>query len=72
MNLEPDSSGDDISGLIEYPNVPGSIGAVISCGKASLIECQTVLSIEDVYLLLEIANVDARNQVTLSKRTSKD
>lgn len=45
-----------------YANVPRPIAAVISAGKATLQECQTVYSIADVYLLLEIVAVDAHNR----------
>lgn len=47
---------------MDYPNVPGSIGAVISSGKATLVELKTVLGLEDVYDLLEIISVDAHNR----------
>ena len=43
-------------------NVPRSIAAVISYGKATLIDCQTVLSCADVYLLLEMGAVEAHNR----------
>lgn len=42
--------------------MPRQIAAVIQAGKATLIECQTVLSIGDVYLLLEVAAVEAHNK----------
>lgn len=42
--------------------MPRSIAAAISAGKATLLECQTVLSIGDVYLLLEVASVEAHNR----------
>lgn len=35
------------------------IGAVLLSGKATYVECETVLSTEDVYNLVEILNVDA-------------
>ena len=53
---------DDIPGLIEYANLPRQIGAVISAGKASLNECQTIYSVEDVYLMLEVIAIDAHNR----------
>lgn len=48
--------------MIDYANVPGPIGAVVSSKLATLNECATVYSVEDVYLLLEIAGVDAHNR----------
>jgi hypothetical protein len=42
--------------------VPLTIGAVASSGKATLIELQTVYSIEDVYTLMEINSIDSHNQ----------
>ncbi len=53
--------GHHVEGLADYPNVPGVIGQVISCGRATLHELQTVYSLEDVYDLLEIVMVDAHN-----------
>jgi len=38
------------------------IGAVISAGRATLHECETVYSIGDVYLMMEIVSVDAHNK----------
>lgn len=57
MNLE-----DGPGGLIDYPNVPPIIGAVISGGKASLRDLDEWMGLEDVYDLLEIMAVDAHNQ----------
>lgn len=41
---------------------------MISSGKATLHELQTIYSEEDLYDLLEIIVVDAHNQRTLNKR----
>ena len=51
-------------------NVSPLVGAVISgeSPKATLHECQTVYSVEDLYDLLEVVNVDAHNQRVLNKR----
>lgn len=49
-------------------NVPPLLGAVISSGKATLHECKTSFSIEDLHDLLEVVNVDAHNQRILSSR----
>jgi hypothetical protein len=35
---------------------------VVSANKATLQECQTVYSVEDVYLMLEIIAIDAHNR----------
>ncbi len=50
-------------------NVPAVIGAVISSGKASLVELDTVLSVEDAYMLLEITAVDSYNRQLANKGT---
>lgn len=47
--------------LLAYPNVPKSIGAVLSNGKASMRDVGEFLSVEDVYDLIEITVVDAHN-----------
>ena len=43
-------------------NVPGIIGAVVSCKLATLHELDTVLGTEDLYDLVEIIATDAYNQ----------
>jgi hypothetical protein len=48
-------------------NVPRTIGAVISSGKATMAELETVLGIEDVYDLLEIITIDAYNKRVAEK-----
>lgn len=53
---------DEIPGLLEYSNLPSTIGALVSTGKATLYECETIYSIEDVYLMLEVVLVDAHNR----------
>jgi hypothetical protein len=53
---------DDIPGLVDYANIPRTVGAAISSGKATLVECETVYSVEDVYLMLEVIAVDAHNR----------
>lgn len=42
--------------------MPPSIGTVVSAGKATLHELDTVYSVEDVYDMLEVLAVDAHNQ----------
>lgn len=53
--------------LIEYRNVPRTIGTVLSHGAATLAELQTVYGLEDLYDLLEIILVDNHNEMVLSK-----
>jgi hypothetical protein len=47
---------------LEYRNLPATIAAVISAGKATLNECDSVYSVEDVYLMLEVIVIDAHNR----------
>jgi hypothetical protein len=63
--------GDPIRGLVEYANVPRTIGAVVSAGKATLHECQTVYSIEDVYNLLELVAID-RHNIRLAEQQAQE
>lgn len=53
-------------------NISREIGAVISAGKASLHECDTVYGLEDIYDILEIISVDAHNRNVMNKRNVKD
>lgn len=39
-----------------------TIGAVVSANKATLHECDTIYSVEDVYLMLEVISIDAHNK----------
>lgn len=57
-----------VGGLAEYLNVPPSIGTAISSGKATLAELSTVLSLEDLWDLLEVNAVDAHNQRIIDAR----
>jgi hypothetical protein len=56
------SQRDEIPGLVDYANVPRPIAHVISADKATLRECETIYSVEDVYLMLEVIAVDAHNR----------
>ena len=47
--------------------MPRTIGAVISARLATKVELDTVLSVEDVYDLLEIISVDAHNKRVANK-----
>lgn len=51
--------------------MPRTIGAVISSGKATLVELDTVLGLQDVYDLLEIVAVDEHNRRTLEKKSGE-
>jgi hypothetical protein len=53
---------DEVPGLVDYANIPRPIGHVISAGKATFHECETIYSVEDVYLMLEVIAVDAHNR----------
>lgn len=48
-------------------NVPRAIGAVLSSRMATIVELDTVLSMEDVYDMLEIIMVDAHNKQIAEK-----
>lgn len=48
--------------LIEYTNIPATIGMVVSAGRATLHELDTVYSVADLFILIEIMSVDAHNQ----------
>lgn len=55
------------SRLLEYVNVPRTIGVVLSQKMATLHELQTVYSLEDVYDMIEIIMVDNHNQQILER-----
>jgi len=40
---------------------------VVSTGKATLKECQTWYSLEDVYNILEVVMIDAQNRKAIEK-----
>lgn len=47
--------------------MPRLIGAVVLGGRATLLECQTVYSVEDVHDLYELMIVDANNRRAVNK-----
>lgn len=47
------------------------IGAIVSSGKATLHELQTVYGLADAYDLLEVLVVDAHNQRVLMDRAAR-
>lgn len=57
--------------MAEYPNVPRSIGCVVSAKMATLAETQTVYGLKDVYDLLEIIRVDHHNRAILDEATKR-
>lgn len=57
----------DIPGLLEYSNLPKTVGAIISSRLGTLLECDTVYSVEDVYLMLEVLMIDAHNKAVADK-----
>jgi len=60
--------GDLPANLLEYANVPRTIGAVISHRFATLHELQTVYSLQDVFDMLEVLNVDSYNQELIMRK----
>jgi len=55
---------------MEYPNVDAAIGAVVSGHPEMLNQLDTVLGTEDLYDLVEVLAVDARNRRELEKRAA--
>lgn len=45
-----------------------TIGAVISAGKATLHELDTVYGVEDLYDMLEVIAIDAHNRWLMSQK----
>ncbi len=52
--------------MINYVNVPQSIGRVLSSGMASLCELDTVLGCSDLYMMMEVIAVDDYNQALMN------
>ncbi|EBI9530316.1 transcription elongation factor GreA [Salmonella enterica subsp. enterica] len=48
--------------MVDYVNVPRTIATVISSGKASKVELDSVLGVQDLWDLLEIIQVDTHNE----------
>ncbi|EEC0863852.1 transcription elongation factor GreA [Salmonella enterica subsp. enterica] len=48
--------------MVDYVNVPRTIATVISSGKASKAELDSVLGVQDLWDLLEIIQVDTHNE----------
>jgi len=52
--------------LINYVNVPASIGRVLSSKMATLHELDTVHGCSDLYMMLEVIMVDDYNQALMN------
>ena len=57
----------DDGDYVEYRNLPRAIATVISAGRATLHELDTVYGVSDLYRLLEIVSVDNPNQRIASR-----
>ncbi len=62
MGVNPEGA----DGLSGYPNLGDLIGTIVSSGRATLYELQTVYGTEDAYDLIEVVIIDAHNQRVLS------
>ena len=76
LELDDGYVGPDQPEWAEYCNVPHyrssrTVGAVISAGKATLHELQTVYGVADLYMIAEILKVDSFNQ-RLANRWAKE
>jgi len=49
-------------------NVPPTIASAVASGRVTYAELATVLGVEDLHDVLEIAAVDAHNRRVMSKR----
>jgi hypothetical protein len=47
--------------MIEYPNASDLIGMALATGMTTMGELSTILSIEDAYLMIEIAAINNYN-----------
>ncbi len=64
----PSVGGRGSGDLAEYFNIPQTIGAVITSGKATLYELDSIYGVEDLYDLLEVLIVNAHNEQIASNR----
>jgi len=48
--------------MMDYPNASTIIGAALSTGHTTMGELSSILSLEDAYMVVEIAAVDAYNR----------
>ena len=54
--------------LLNYRNVPRTIGMALSSNCATLHELQTVYSLEDLFDLLEVVMVDSYNTKVMTPK----
>ncbi len=58
-------------GLIDYVNVPPSLGMAISGHPGLLGPLTSTLGLEDLYDILEVRRIDAHNMRTIRKAEAK-
>lgn len=63
VHFHPDPPG----GFVEYRNIPSPIATVISSGKATLHELDTVYGVADLWMILEVIAVDSHNKMIMQK-----
>jgi hypothetical protein len=56
---------------MDYPNVPKMIGLALMTGKASFRDLDEYMGVEDVYDLIEVEIVNARNMRAERKRQER-
>ncbi len=54
--------------LLDYVNLPPFIGMIVSDGKATLHELQSVYGVRDLFDLAEVISVDAYNRREIDKQ----
>lgn len=54
-------------GVVDYANVPPTIGTVLSARMATLHELDTVYGLEDMWVMLEINQVDNHNKSVINE-----
>jgi hypothetical protein len=53
--------------IVDYVNLPPIIGMIVSDGKATLHELQSVYGVRDAFNLAEVIGVDAHNRRETNK-----
>jgi len=72
VEFGPIGDDDPDPGYVSTANVPATIAAAVSSGKATLAELDSVYSLEMLFDLLEIIHVDAYNERLARKAAEKD
>lgn len=68
-----DDGDDDLPrGLIDYPNVPATVGMAISGHPELLGALGSTLSLEDLHDILEVRRVDGHNARLIRAHFAKD